>query len=213
MQQQINLYQPVTKGPQGTLSSTATVRILALVLVALAGLWGFSKWEVLKLSKGVDAVRAQHQAQEQIRAAGLSDLEALSQEDLDARVSSLSAALEGKSRALEQLRAEGNARNASFAARLEGLARQHVDGVWLDHLTLGGSANALSLSGTTMNATLVPQYLHNLAADPALRGAQIDEFVIEQPAPKQAGSGLRFRASNQLLVPKDAGPTSTGEQT
>lgn len=213
MQQQINLYQPVIKGPQGTLSSTATVRILALVLVALAGLWGFSKWEVLKLSKGVDAVRAQHQAQEQIRAAGLSDLEALSQEDLDARVASLSAALEGKSRALEQLRAEGNSRNASFAARLEGLARQHVDGVWLDHLTLGGSANALSLSGTTMNATLVPQYLHNLAADPALRGAQIDEFVIEQPAPKQAASGLRFRASNQLLVPKDAGPKSTEEHT
>ena len=87
--------------------------------------------------------------------------------------------------------------------------------MWLDHLTLGGSANALSLSGTTMNATLVPQYLHNLAADPALRGAQIDEFVIEQPAPKsaQAGSGLRFRASNQMLVPKDPEPKSTEEQT
>jgi Tfp pilus assembly protein PilN len=189
------------------------VRILALVLVALAGIWGFSKWEVLKLRKGVDAVRAQHQAQEQIRAAGLSDLEALSQEDLDARVTSLSAALEGKSRALEQLRTESSSRNASFAARLEGLARQHVDGVWLDHLTLGGNANALSLSGTTMSATLVPQYLHNLAADPALRGAQIDEVVIEQPAPTQVATGLRFRASNQSLVPKDVEPKSTEEHT
>jgi hypothetical protein len=37
--------------------------------------------------------------------------------------------------------------------------------------------------------------------------------VIEQPAPKQGASGLRFRASNQLLVPKDAGPKSTEEQT
>src|SRR6185369_13529064 len=91
----------------------------------------------------------------------------------------------------------------SFAARLEGLARQHVEGVWLDHLTLGGTANALSLSGTTVNPTLVPEYLHNLAADPALRGAQIDEFVIEQPSPKSVqASGLRFRASNQMLVPK-----------
>ena len=203
MQQQVNLYQPIAKGPQGTLSATATVRLFALVVLALGGIWGFSKWEVVKLRKGVEVVRAQHQAQEQIRAAGLSDLEILSQENLDARIVSLSAALDSKTQALEQLRTETTSHGASFAARLEGLARQHVEGVWLDHLTLGGTANALSLSGTTVNPTLVPEYLHNLAADPALRGAQIDEFVIEQPSPKSVqASGLRFRASNQMLVPK-----------
>ena len=106
MQQQVNLYQPATKGPQGTLSAVTTVRLFALVVLALGGIWGFSKWEVVKLSKGVDVVRAQHQAQEQIRAAGLSDLEGLSQEDLDARVVSLNATLGSKTRALEQLRAE-----------------------------------------------------------------------------------------------------------
>ena len=203
MQQQVNLYQPIAKGPQGTLSATATVRLFALVVLALGGIWGFSKWEVVKLRKGVEVVRAQHQAQEQIRAAGFSDLEILSQENLDARIVSLSAALESKTQALEQLRAETTSHGASFAARLEGLARQHVEGVWLDHLTLGGTANALSLSGTTVNPTLVPEYLHNLATDPALRGAQIDEFVIEQPSSKSVqASGLRFRASNQMLVPK-----------
>jgi len=100
--------------------------------------------------------------------------------------------------------------NASFAARLEGLARQHVDGVWLDHLTLGGTANALSISGTTVTPALVPQYLRELAADPALRGAQIDEFVIEQPSAKSpsASGGLRFRASNEELAPR-----KTEEQT
>lgn len=206
MQQQVNLYQPIAKGPQGTLTSVTAVRLLAVVLVALAGIWGFSQWEVLKLRKGVDAVRIQHQAQEQIRAAGLSDLEALSQEDLDARVASLSTEIGGKARALDQLRAESTSHSTSFAARLEGLARQHVDGVWLDRLTLGGTANALSLSGTTVSPTLVPQYLHNLSTDPALRGAQIDEFVIEQP--KKAESGLKFRASNQDLAPK-----TTEEQT
>lgn len=207
MQQQINLYQPVAKGRQGILSSGTALRALALVALTLGGIWGYSKWEVLKLQRGVDVVRAQHQAQEQIRAAGLSDLEGLSQEELDARVASMSAALAGKTRALEQLRAEGSVHDASFAARLEGLARQHVDGLWLDHLTLGGTANALSLSGSTTSPTLVPQYLHNLSTDPALRGAQIDEFVIEQPAPKSAAAtgSLRFRASNHALAPKSAG--------
>jgi hypothetical protein len=209
MQQQVNLFQPIAKGPQGTLSATTTVRLFALVVLALGGIWGFSKWEVVKLRKGVEAVRAQHQAQEQIRAAGFSDLEALSQESLDARIAALGASIGSKTQALEQLRAESTSRGAGFAARLEGLARQHVEGVWLDHLTLGGTANAMSLSGTTVSPTLVPEYLHNLASDPALRGAQIDEFVIEQPSPKSVqASGLRFRASNQMLV-----PGNTGEQT
>jgi hypothetical protein len=209
MQQQVNLFQPIARGPQGTLSASTTVRLFALVVLALGGIWGFSKWEVVKLRKGVAAVRAQHQAQEQIRAAGLSDLEVLSQEDLDARIVSLGASLGSKTQAFEQLRAESTSHGASFAARLEGIARQHVEGVWLDHLTLGGTANALSLSGTTVNPTLVPEYLHNLATDPALRGAQIDEFVIEQPSPKSVQtSGLRFRASSQMLVPR-----TTEEQT
>jgi hypothetical protein len=208
--QQVNLYQPIAKGPQGALSATTSLRLLALVVLALAGIWAFSQWEIRQLRKGVDTVRAQHQVQEQIRAAGLSDLEALSQEDLEARATALSASLESKTRALQQLQAESSAHNASFAARLEGLARQHVDGVWLDHLTLGGTANALSISGTTVTPALVPQYLRELAADPALRGAQIDEFVIEQPSAKSpsASGGLRFRASNEELAPR-----KTEEQT
>jgi hypothetical protein len=202
--QQVNLYQPIAKGPQGTLSSRTAIRILVMVVVTLAGLWGFSQWQVSRLQKGVDAVRVQHQAQESLEAAGLASLEALSQDELDARVASLTATLDVKNRALELLRSEATARNAGFAARLEGLARQHVDGVWLDRLTLGGTANALSLSGTTMSPALVPEYLHNLSVDPALRGAQIDEFVIEQTKGTQGGaSGLRFRASNQDLAPKE----------
>ena len=203
--QQVNLYQPIKRGPQGTLSSIATLRILALVAVALAGIWGFSLWEVSRLRKGVEAVRVQHDVQESLKASGLSQLNGLSQDQLDAHVASLTAALNVKTRALEQLRAEAQVHGASFAARLAGLARQHVDGIWLDHLTLGDTANALSLSGTTVNPALVPEYLRNLARDPALRGTQIDEFVIEQPSPKSPlpiANGLRFRASNQLVAPK-----------
>jgi len=205
MQQQVNLYQPVTQGSQSALSARTASRLLVLLCLTLAGLWGFGSWQLRGLRIGAEAVRAQHEAQESLRAAGMSQLESLSQEELDSHVASLAAALEIKSRALSQLRADAENLQASFAARLEGLARQHVDGIWLDHLTLGGNSNALSLSGTTMSPTLVPQYLHNLAADPSLRGALIDEFVIEQPMVKgQRVSSplLRFRASNEALVPK-----------
>ena len=48
----------------------------------------------------------------------------------------------------------------------------------------------------------MPRYLRSLAADPALKGGQIDEFIIEKPT----GSGrLMFRAGHQgLAVPAKA---------
>jgi hypothetical protein len=204
MQQQVNLYQPAAKDAQGTLSGRTAFRLLILLCVTLASLWGFGSWQLRGLRTGAEAVHAQREAQESLRAAGMSQLESLSQEDLDAHVATLAAALEVKSRALSQLRADADHPRASFAARLEALARQHIEGVWLDHLTLGGTSNVLSLSGTTLSPTLVPQYLHNLASDPALRGAQIDEFVIEQ----SSSAMLKFRASNEALSPK-----SVEEQT
>ena len=210
MQQQVNLYQPVAKGAQGTLAGASALRILVLVGLTLAAIWTFGAWQLRGLRAGVDAVRAQHEAQESLKAAGMSQFEALSQDDLDAHVASLAAALDVKARALNLLRAEAENHGSSFATRLEGLARQHVDGIWLEHLTLGGTSNAMSLSGTTVSPTLVPQYLRNLATDPALRGAQIDEFVIEQSSPRspQASvAAIKFRASNQELSPK----TSDGQ--
>jgi len=209
MQQQVNLFQPAAKGAQGTLSAHTASRMLILLCVALGGFWAFASWQLRGLRSGALAVRAQHEAQESLRAAGMSQLENLSQEQLDAHVGALAAALEVKSRALSLLHADADNPSASFAARLEGLARQHVDGIWLDRLTLGGTSNALSLSGTTLSPTLVPQYLHNLAGDPALRGAKIDEFVIEQPVGKGAVASsamLKFRASNDALATQGMSP-------
>jgi hypothetical protein len=212
--QQINLYQPTAKGPKSALSSTTVVRVLLLLVLTLAGLWGFGTWQVSRLRAGVETVRIQQQAQASLEAAGVAELESLSQEQLEQHVAQLSSALDVKNRALELLQSEGEKNQSGFSARLEGLARQHVDGIWLDNVTLGGSTNALSVSGTTLNPTLVPQYLRALSSDAALRGAQIDDFIIEQVPAKNAtvsAIGLRFRASNQDLAPKVV--TQSEEQT
>jgi len=54
---------------------------------------------------------------------------------------------------------------------------------------------SVSLSGSTLSPDVVPRYLRSLAADPALKGGQIDEFIIE----KSPGR-LMFRAGHQGLV-------------
>jgi hypothetical protein len=84
---------------------------------------------------------------------------------------------------------------------------RHVDGIWLDRLTMGSAVQSIAVSGSTLSPESVPRYLRSLAVDPALRGGRIDDFVIEQPrledGKRVPGAGrLSFRAGRRgLLVP------------
>jgi hypothetical protein len=87
---------------------------------------------------------------------------------------------------------------------MEALARRHIDGIWLDHILLSSGTSAMSLSGSSLDADLVPRYLQSLATDPALRGARFDEFVIQQPVQEepstQGAIGLHFSAGNKDMA-------------
>jgi hypothetical protein len=84
---------------------------------------------------------------------------------------------------------ESTSQPAGFSTRLRAFGMRHIDGIWLDRLTLGSTVQAVSVSGSTLSPDVVPRYLRSLAADPALKGGQIDEFIIE----KSPGR-LMFRA-------------------
>jgi len=193
--QEINLYQPVSKGVRGALSASSTQSILILVSATLLGLWGFAYWQVSRLETAAVLVREQQQAQAAMSAAQGPQLGGLSDEELDALLTRLGEDFDSKSRALALLSNESQAQPAGFSSRLRAFGARHIDGIWLDRLTLGATVESVSLSGSTLSPEVVPRYLRSLASDPALKGGQIDEFVIE----KSPGR-LMFRAGHQGLV-------------
>lgn len=193
--QEVNLYQPVSKGVRGALSASSTRAILVLVCATLAGLWGFAYWQVGRLDTAAQLVRDQQQAQAALSAAQGPQLDGLSDEDLDALLTRLGEDVDTKSRALAMLNSESALQPAGFSTRLRAFGTRHIDGIWLDRLTLGATVESVSLSGSTLSPDVVPRYLRSLAADPALKGGQIDEFIIE----KSPGR-LMFRAGHQGLV-------------
>jgi hypothetical protein len=186
--QEVNLYQPVAKGVRGALSATSSRNILMLVVTTLAGVWGFAYWQVGRLQSATDVVRNQAQAQAAMSAAQGPQLDGLTDEDIEVLITRLSGDVHNKSCALVLLSGESRAR--------------HVDGIWLERLTFGADVQSVSVAGSTMSPGTVPQYLRSLAADPALKGGQIDEFVIEKPT-KSPGGRLSFRAGHRgLTVPE-----------
>ena len=193
--QEVNLYQPVSKGVRGALSASSTRTILVLVCTTLGGLWAFAYWQVGRLDKAAQIVRAQQQAQAALSASQGPQLDNLTDDDINALIERLGADVDTKSRALAMLNSESTQQPAGFSSRLRAFGARHIDGIWLDRLTLGATVESVSVSGSTLSPEVVPRYLRSLAADPALKGGQIDEFVIEK-----APSRLMFRAGHQGLV-------------
>ena len=203
--QEINLYQPVSKGVRGMLSARSTTTVFVIVGITLLGLWGFAWYQVRQLDSAVQVVRNQQLAQAAMAAAQGPQLDALTDEELDALIARLTASVESKSRAVGMLGNETN-RRPGFSTRLRAFGMRHIDGIWLDRLTMGPSVASVAVSGSTLMPESVPLYLRSLAKDPALSGGQIDDFVIEKPRLKNGkpvpGAGrLSFRAGNSKLLP------------
>jgi hypothetical protein len=197
--QEVNLYQPVSKRIRGALSGSSSRATLVVIVTALAGLWAFAWWQVGQLEKAAAVVRNQERAQAAMSAAAGPQLDGLTDEELEALIASLSTSVETKSRALSLLSGEDSSR-LGFSARLRAFGTRHVAGIWLEHLTLGAGVQSIGISGSTLAPELVPRYLQSLAADPALKGGQIDEFVIEKPAKPRGAGGLTFKAGHRGLV-------------
>lgn len=203
--QEINLYQPVSKGVRGMLSARSTSMVFGIIGAMLLGLWAFAWYQVHHLESAVQVVRNQQQAQAAMAAAQGPQLDALTDEELDALIVRLTSSVESKSRALGMLGNEAN-RRPGFSTRLRAFGMRHIDGIWLDRLTMGPSVASVAVSGSTLMPESVPLYLRSLAKDPALSGGQIDDFVIEKPRFKNGkpvpGAGrLSFRAGNSKLLP------------
>jgi hypothetical protein len=181
MNQQINLYQPIFREERKLFSMRTVGLALGIVALSLLAMWAIGARNLDSLDKAVAQLKAQQDAQERMaQAAGvLLDAQG-SPATIQAQVRTLSAQLADHTNALNLLRSGAAGEPKGFAPRLQALARQHTDGVWLDGLLLGGGINGLALRGRSTNPELVPKYLQLLTLEPELSGTRFDEVVIDR---------------------------------
>ena len=190
----------------------AALATFGTVLGALVLIWGFGIYKVQNLEKTTQSLREQQAYQEKsLETASTMSAARATPVDLAARVKRTEEEVVARTRALDLLRTGAAGRTTGFAARLQALARRHVDGVWIDRMALSGSTEAMSLGGATFDPDLVPRYLQSLAQDAALAGARFDELAIERPHDK-ASAQVRFLASS-LNQPMPASPAEDGGAT
>jgi hypothetical protein len=182
MRQQINLYQPIFSRDSKQLSAMTLVSALGVVAVTLLGLSFYAHQRVEQLAQEVESMRERAAQQEQV-VAKVGELHTAhgNPAEIEARVKQLSETVAARKRALDVLQAGAAGQTVGFAARLEALARRHVEGLWIDSLVLSGTNGSMTLQGATLDVDTVPVYLQGLAHESALAGTRFDDFVIERP--------------------------------
>lgn len=214
MRQQINLHQPILRDEPKLFGAKTASRAFVAVLAALLLISAFATFKVKRLEQTTQALREQQsQMEESLGTASTMSAARSTPGDLAARVKRAEAQVFAAERALGLMRAGAAGRTTGFAARLEALARRHVDGVWIDRMALSGSTEAMSLGGATFDPDLVPRYLQNLSQESVLAGARFDQLAIERPGAKASASAqVRFRASS-VMLPERVAPEEEGGAT
>jgi len=201
MHQQINLYQPIFRQERKLFSLRTVAITLSVVAAALFAIWGFGKYNVSQLERSVATLRQQQQAQQRMAetAGGLLSAR-VSPEALNAGIKQLSAQLAERTRALDLLRNGAAGESEGFAKRLSAIARTRTEGLWLERLSIGGTAG-LSLEGRSNDADLLPRYLQELSKAPELSGARFDQVVMDRYRDRDVAERA---AKGQILTPADA---------
>ena len=196
MYQQVNLYQPIFREQDKLFSVSRMAVGLGAFACGLVLLTGFAWWRTYSLEGLLAEIKAQEIAHQNLvdRVTMLMD-QGETKPQIERRLATMALELDRRRQALRYLHSDEMGVRSGFADRMEALAREQVEGLWLRGALFTGDSGRLTLTGRTTNAELVTIYLARLATEPALAGTKLERMEIRQPATSHAGE-LEFTVSS-----------------
>lgn len=179
MRQQVNLYQPIFR-KQRIIFSAQTMLLSGLGFLVLLAAYAFL------IDRRVTSLETELERQNQAEQRAVSQIarirETLPPQEPDAELVGQVERLEERRARLEQtaqlLRTRVPESRPRLRPRLEALARQHPDGLWLTGVELAANGDRLLLRGRALSARLVPSYLDGLSGEPVLEGLSFRQVQV-----------------------------------
>jgi len=182
MKQQINLYQPIFRAQRKVFSALALLQVCVAVLAGLLLIYGYGRWQIVDLEKALARLEVQQVASVQ-RVEELNQRFAVKAKDprLESEIAQLGTQIAGKQTVLQSFAGNAAGNTTGFSKYLEGLAQQHLEGMWLTGITISEGGRVLTLTGSTLAPELVPAFLQQLSKEPVFAGIEFKTLVMERP--------------------------------
>ncbi|MCP3666576.1 MAG: PilN domain-containing protein [Gammaproteobacteria bacterium] len=203
VRQQVNLYQSIFKHQHIVFSFNTLLLVLALVIVAMGGVYAFAIWQKQELNAQLETIQ-QHTTtiKEQLKV-------------IEARLPSMSAN-KLLSQQLSQLQEEhlqwlallgylntklgGN--QQGYADVFEGLARQVKNGIWLKRIKVTDGGASFEIAGGTLKPSLVPNLVQLLEREPAFKDVAFQVVQLERSGMERSGD---VQGSTKFAGARDGG--------
>ncbi len=194
MTQQVNLWQPLADAPDSPLSARRVLQAVGVVALALLVVWGFARQRARSETARLARLESER-AQAQVRLIELEQKSAAVAPDaaLAAEVAALASEVEARHALVRAVEERALGSTTGFSARLAGLARRRVEGVWLARIRLASGGSDLTLGGHALAPALVPDWLDALRGEPAFAGSAFETVRIEDTG--KAGAPIAFGLS------------------
>lgn len=196
MRQQINLYQPMFRKQEKVFSTVTMLQISGLLVVVLAAIYGYSWWSFKPIEQELARVETeQRRLQQQIARVSAESPPPVRSRLLEQEVDRLSNELDRMQRVRHAIGGAVFGNQEGFSSFYEGLARQHVSGLWLTQVKLTQGGTRLVLAGKAISPELVPVYLQRLAGEQAFSGLSFN--LLEMTRSEEDPSLIEFSVGTE----------------
>ena len=184
----INLYDASLKTRRDLLGAGAALSMLGVAVVCMAIAIVWARGAATRLGPiAEESANVLQTRQAEIQAAAESAAARKPDPAVQNAVADAQRTLQQRRAALQMLAASPIDREGGFAARLEALARQSVEGLWLTGMVL--RQDDVVLKGRALQPQLIPVYVQRLDREPSLHGRAFKALEVVRPFEKPARGG------------------------
>lgn len=181
LRQHINFYTELDRKQEPLLSARQIAFALLAFLVLMALPYASVYFSYTKIDRELAVLKQEHgQIKKQLDAANKTRDDLLKDTRYKVQIDKAQRELNFKQRVLSKVSRPENRSFNGFAQYLLGLARQHIQGMWLTVISLQESGRVVSMQGRALEPELIPQYIQGLRAEDVFAGKQFRDFSVEQ---------------------------------
>ncbi|OIR00973.1 hypothetical protein GALL_169370 [mine drainage metagenome] len=205
MSQQINLLNPALIKQKDLLNPNNIAITLGLLTLLMLVYYGVSQKQLSALTVQRSQVASELSARqaELKQATILHTPRALNKALLD-QIALLEQKEEMQQQVLQTINLSSTTPDKGYAALMRAFAKQSLNGLWLTSFSIDSYTDKLNISGRSLQADFVPEYIARLGNEPALQGKSFSALTMSLPKPDTSATNKPSAPpSAQTINPTD----------
>ena len=208
MSQQINLLNTVLIKQKDYLNPTNIAITLGLLSGLMLGYYGYAQKELSTLNAQRGQIAEELSAMNaQLKQATLLHTQRAPNKALLDEISQLEQKEVMQQQILQTINQSATSPDKGYAALMRAFAKQSMDGLWLTNFSFDNKSQKLNISGRTLQAEFVPEYISRLGNEPALKGKLFSALNMRLPKAEPTTNSTPNTATttpNQIAATQNA---------